>query len=508
MERHLAQDVDVERRWAPGASLLLSVVVAVLVLVSGSAFALCTPAGAGLDEPMHVARVWQLAHGVVLPQEVDPEGLDASLVSPSSDRYVAYGGQTDAALYELVATGNRAYYGDADREPFSFPTWEDERFQLGGNLGEGEVTWLFPNTAINSPVSYAPHVLACWVSSALTSDPYAVVIAMRLAGVIVLSLATFGCMRLLPMGGRVFALVALLPLTVSVNSMVTADLMTFVCASVYFSCVMRMLWDGRAGRPVWGLLWASLLCLCLAKVTYAPFGLLLFLLPASDGAWRTRGSLVRIGVVGVTSLAAFVAWYLVIHDVNTGLMWSADIDPDAQVAFVAANPLVFLTALVKGIGNTDILGLSTSTAVSGIFSAAWMTVVPLVLIVACDLLEGARLRPHGGRAALFSVGTLLTCSLIVVLVYLALYLQFTPPGEAAVKGIQKRYFLPIILPFILGLLVLCGACCRVDAPRDVEAPSGDIVAMRRSARWSDILIGTILALYTATSVYALAATLF
>lgn len=88
MERHLACDVDAERRGAPGSSLLLSVAVALLVLLVGSTFALLVPAGAGFDEPMHVARVEQLVHGRVLPQEVDLDEADRTLVGPSSDDYV------------------------------------------------------------------------------------------------------------------------------------------------------------------------------------------------------------------------------------------------------------------------------------------------------------------------------------------------------------------------------------------------------------------------------------
>lgn len=446
-----------------------ALIVAVLVFVVGVVSAVCVPAGAGLDEPMHVARVEQIAEGKLIPQEVDTEDLDTTLVAPSSDRYVAYGGQTDAALYELVARGNTVYFDaaeDGGQMGLAFPTWEDERLSTDARMGEGTVTWIFPNTAINSPVSYAPHVLAYLAATSLTSNPVAVVIAMRMAGVLTLTVAVWACLRLLPAGQCAFAVVALLPVGITVNSMVTADLMAFACSSVYLCCLLRMLLLGRAGRLEWAVLWPSLLCLCLCKTTYAPLGLLLLCLPAMDSAWRTPGSLMRIGAVGFTSLGAFLAWYLLVHDVNTGLMWSSDIDPDVQASYVLSNPLSFAGTVFVGAMRADTLVLSTWSSYTMLFSASWPTV--LVLLVAF-VMEFRRLFDAGflgrRRSLVVALSLLLVVGIVVLLIYLALYLQFTPPGEWLVKGVQTRYFLPVVFPVLFALMVVCVGCSSPRAER-------------------------------------------
>ena len=117
-----------------------AVFVAALAFVVGALYALCVPVGAGPDEPMHVARVEQLAEGQLLPLVVDTNDLDTTLVAPTSDRYVAYGGETDAALYELLVQGDLTYSGIAaglDSEDLAFPTWEDARLSTDAEMGGG-----------------------------------------------------------------------------------------------------------------------------------------------------------------------------------------------------------------------------------------------------------------------------------------------------------------------------------------------------------------------------------
>lgn len=504
-------------RGASLASSWLNLYVAALVLVLGLAFAFVVPAGAGLDEPMHVARTEQLAEGMLLPQRIESEGLEVSLVAPTSGRYQAYGGQTDAALYELVARGTQSYYGeDADSSRgYSFPTWTDERLLVEGEMGEGTVTWIFSNTSINSLVSYLPHVIGYGVGTLLSSSPVFVLLSMRVAGVVTLALTVWACMSLLPVGRRLFAFVALLPSTVAVNSMVTADLMTFACVSLYVSCLVRMIWLDRAGRLEWGVLWASLFGLCLAKVAYAPFGLLLFLLPALSPTWRSPRCLVRLGVIGVTSLAGFLVWYLIVHDVNTGLMWSSKIDPDAQLSFVLSNPLTFLGVVVQGLLGADLLVMSSWTAFTHLVGATWPTALTLAVAMATECL-GLRDRRLGLRRALtFSLVVLAVASLACLLIYLALYLQFNPPGATMVDGIQTRYFLPLVFPTLFSVLVLCAGCPPTGgAGRDGVAAlegegGGDAdVALPRPARGSDVPLAVFLTLLSLLTFVSICLTIY
>lgn len=438
----------VARRWA------LPALVFCLIVACGSIIAVLLPPGAGPDEPMHVARVEQIAEGGLLPVPVDDGDLDISLVGPSSDRYDLYGGKTDAALYELVVTGNLSFYSDRDA-PYAFPTWDDPRLASGGEMGEGAVSWLFPNTAINSPLSYAPHVLAYDAASALTTNPWAVVVCMRLAGVLAYAAAALLCLLLLPVGRGVFALVAVLPQSLATCAVVSADPMAFAYVSVFVSCVVRMLWNEEVGPRTWVLLALSTAALCLAKVTYAPFGLLLLLLPVAHASYRAPRRLLAVGAVGFGSIALFVAWYLLVRDVNTGVMWSAAIDPEAQAALVSADPARFLGPMATTLLRTDLLVLTGATPYTGgEISASWLSVVALLLVALPEAVELSR-RPVSRRVALLLAGGLaLVWAIVAVLICLALYLQFNAVGASDwVDGVQARYFAPLAFPLLLAVML-------------------------------------------------------
>lgn len=430
--------------------------VSLLAFVLGVVYAFVLPPGAGLDEPMHVARAAQVAQGDFLPVEVDPDSLETSLVSPSSDDYAAYGGTTDAALYWLLVRGNRAFYqSDDDATSFTLPSWESPGVSVSGSMGRWTVTWVFPNTSVNSPLCYAPHALAYFVSNALGASPGVTVFAMRLAGVLTYAAAVYACISLLPIGRWTFAFVSLLPIAVGTCSVVTADLMTFVSLSLYFSCLVRMLWNGRAGRMEWAVLWVSLAVLCLAKVSYAPFGLLIFLLPVLRPQFRERRPLLLMLLTGTTSLALFSLWYGVVGGINTGLMWSADVDPEAQAAYVQSHPLEFLSMTFYSLGRSDVLTLSPAGLYGASVKGTWITVLALSAVLMSDALN-LRGTPGSGRVSLgIALGSVFTCLLVAIAIHLALYLQFTPPGADEVKGIQSRYFLPLSYPLLLSALVVC-----------------------------------------------------
>lgn len=472
-------------------------VVFMAILILGSCFALFLPIGAGLDEPMHIARVEQLAEGYFLPQEIECDGLNTTLVSPASNEYPIYGGETDSALFELLVRGNRAFYGNRGRSGYLFPTWDDPDLQINSEMGEDTTKWLFPNTSINSIASYLPQTIAYAFISTFISNPVIVVLFVRLAGVVSFAAATMACMRILPFGRIVVAFVALLPVSLSTMSVVTADTMTFVFVSLFISCIIKLLYSDEPSCVIWITLGVSLAGVCLAKITYVPFGLLLLALPLAKSCYRSRQNIVKIGIIGGGSLILFILWYLQIHDVNTGIMWSSEINPDVQKAIVLDQPVIFIKAAAKTLFNTDLLTLSPSIPYGSIINSSWMTVIPLTVVMLSLSKEMAIVANLGKRPrAVFAVFLFALIALVISLIYLALYLQFTPPGAGEVSGIQTRYFSPIQIPGYIALILLVsivtganGAECPADSKIHRSSGSTVLVGGQAVAYTAVLLMG-------------------
>ena len=439
----------------------------VLWLIAATTIAIVAPLGAGFDETMHIARVSQLAHGVILPQEVSYDEIDPSAAAqPPTDEYTLYGGTEDVAIQELAKVGNVSFQtADLANEPYVFPWWNDARFSDAGDVGEAEMTWAFPNTAINSPVAYLPYVVGFLASSLLAQSPVIIGIVTRLCGILFFGAAIALAIRLAPAGKWLIAAVALTPLSLLDHSFVTADMMTFVAVTLFVVGVMRLVARPVPSRADWGLVAASGCVVALAKLTYLPLGLVLFLVPVLRKDQRDRRTWTRIALVCIAALALFGLWYLQIKDVNTGAMWSDAVDPAAQGAFVLSNPLRYLYLFVRQLFSTDCLALE---APFNVMYPSWLTVLVYVAALCADARSFATLcAPWGSRRTVVS-GLLSGVWLLVgFLISLALYLQFTPVGSLEVAGVQSRYYLPLIVPALGALMV----AVVPDRTRREEGPS-------------------------------------
>ncbi|MDM8270382.1 DUF2142 domain-containing protein [Thermophilibacter provencensis] len=440
----------------------------ILWLIAATTIAIMVPLGAGFDETMHIARVSQLAHGVILPQEVSYDDIDPSAAAqPPTDEYALYGGSEDAALQELAKAGNVSFQtADLANDPYAFPWWTDARFSGAGEVGYADITWAFPNTAINSPLAYLPYVVGFLASSLLTQSPVIIGIVTRLCGILFFGAAIALAIRLAPAGKWAIAAVALTPLSLLDHSFVTADMMTFAAATLFVVGVMRLATRPSPSRADWGLVAASGCVVALAKLTYLPLGLILFLVPALRKDLRDRSTWSRIALVCIAALSLFALWYIQIKDVNTGAMWSDAVDPAAQGAFVLSNPLRYLYLFVCQLFSTDCFALEAPFTV---MYPSWLTVLVYVAALYADSRSlSALCTPSLGRGRVVVSGLLAGVWLLVgFLISLALYLQFTPVGSLEVAGVQSRYYLPLIVPALGALMV---ALVPGGRPRE-EGPS-------------------------------------
>ena len=114
--------------------------------------------------------------------------------------------------------------------------------------------------------------------------------------------------------------------------------------------------------------------------------------------------------------------------------------PDGMMEVLRA---VF-SAIVHGRAN---LGRQPDGLVIMMFWALWVVVAVLLLVASIARAMPARLLVFWWCAAAVSTG-------IMLLTYVALWLQYTPVGVTVVDGMQHRYFFPLVI-----LMLLCGLEC-------------------------------------------------
>lgn len=59
--------------------------------------------------------------------------------------------------------------------------------------------------------------------------------------------------------------------------------------------------------------------------------------------------------------------------------------------------------------------------------------------------------------------TLLLCAVVIGMIWLAMYLAFTPVGAGEINGVQARYYLPLLLPVFL---CICPEQLRISIKKE------------------------------------------
>lgn len=414
----------------------------------------------GLDEGMHIARAEQIAEGVFLPEEVSIEECDVSLVN-ITDTYKShkfYGGKTDSAIFELLQICmdcNRAITsgGSSFGEGISFPAWTDSSFAVTQKVGDAKVTWPFPNASLNSPLSYLPYALGFFFARLVTSSPWGTIAIMRIFGTVIFGAVVYFSIKKCPFGKWLMVAAALSPNSISVNSMVSADVLTNAFVYLYFAYILRFLVNKSFSIADWAALASSLCGMALLKMPYICFGLLLFVVVGVNPSLRSRRALLYFAIIGFGALALFLAWSLLSHGIESYVIWGKEgIDQELQKLYVLSHPLAALAAIVRPLLTMDcgLFGISGYELGS---VPVWATSALYLFAFLAESMNPVRMaRPRILAYCLFAI-----VLFAVLVIGLALYLTFTAVGAQIADGIQPRYFLPLLFPVMLTfyLLFIC-----------------------------------------------------
>ncbi|WP_161522284.1 DUF2142 domain-containing protein [Bifidobacterium xylocopae] len=355
-------------------------------------------------------------------------------------------------------TGNVG--GDVDRAWLDY-SWQvfdgyDSSIALPDSISpsdQGKATVALPynNTATNSPVAYLPQLLVFGFGKLAGLSANATFYAAEVAMLLVFTLCLLMSLSVLPRWRIAMGLLLLVPVlafhmrtafTISADSMTQAIAPLFLCL-VFSSLIQPPTKRRCASTAAVGLL------LAMCKFIYAPLVALLLLLPLARKAGRTapeNGGRDRfVPAVSIAGVGASAAWLLAWMKLNG---WYATapmfVSYDAMLAKkhdLLTRPAT-IAAVLRSIAWSISHGQTNNSSQGG--SRALITVwLGLTLLFALLLLATA-VRTLGRSELLFCWSSYLLNLLIILLTYLALWLQYTGSGAVGVLGMQLRYFLPLV----------------------------------------------------------------
>lgn len=309
------------------------------------------------------------------------------------------------------------------------------------------------NGAVYPAMAYLPQAVAMRVGTLFYRNYMFALYAARMGSILLTAFLLFLAIRIAPTGKDVFLYVALLPMALQETASVSADGMAIASVALCSAFYLKFAVPGNVVRSrhivLAGLLAAALVSF---KVMYLPFAGLFFLLPRSafggDGATRRRFFTV---VVASVLLTVSIWWVLSILP----LLHS----PSAPTTNRVADNFLFWA---------NRLPLAFSVFCRTVFQHAWEWFgqmigvslsyynVPVADIVFLMFVLSGCFVFWSGRSPGRFVGRggrgLMCCSVICALVVIVmLWFWWTSTDAPRIEGVQGRYFLPMLAPFLIAL---------------------------------------------------------
>lgn len=321
----------------------------------------------------------------------------------------------------------------------------------------------FNNTAINAPPVYLPQIIGFWLGKVLALSTNTTYYLAETLTLLLYAFAMGASVAVLPQWRIVVGCV--LTLTAYSGFAISADPMTQAVATL-FICLLYRTTQQRVSTRYCIVLSVTGLFLSMCKLTYMPLTVLTLLVP-----WLQHGFMVSanndqtamtrekarqrtqryagISVIGVICSATWIISWM--HHIN----WFTVTPVFVTLAETKMRTHDLLTdphVMAQALGSIGYAIIHAQVPFDGrkLVMAAWFLLLCLfVVLLATTFQRRSRNRQLVFWWAAFG------CSIgIMLLIYLALWLQCTKNGFVGINGFQFRYFLPM-----LALWSLCGLSC-------------------------------------------------
>ena len=311
----------------------------------------------------------------------------------------------------------------------------------------------FGHTAINSPISYIPYIIAFWIVKVFLLSPILTVITLRLFGVTFFGFFVWFSIKNTPVGKNIMFVCAVLPISLFTNSFVTADLMATAVSFVYISSILRFLYCSSAiKKEDFICLGLSICALALLKMPFIVLGIFIFLIFFVNKMWKNKKHTLILLFSGFLALFLFFLWQYLVKDINPTAYAGRVTGPASkdQINFIILHPLSFLKVIFKGLIDCNVPFVNSPEF------PAWTNRFPLWFLILFYLFTGiidfVQL-PHIKRSTLTSFCFFTTSLFIFILLLTAMYVTWTTPKSNHIVGIQARYYLPVMVPFMLSIVI-------------------------------------------------------
>lgn len=321
--------------------------------------------------------------------------------------------------------------------------------RLGTDYGLGVMDY---NFALSS-IGYIFQAISITIGKCLNLPFYIVWLLGKFANVLLYSAGMGLAVAIIPIGKKLFAVLALMPTFIFMSTVYTYDVTvnTFIVLSI---CIFlrELLNRDMLFENKWRILYlGSMMIGCMPKAVYAPLLLNVFFLPKDKFRSSRDERLFKVGVLLVClALMSTFIFPTLLNPSSGGDARGGDTSVASQLSYVLGQPFAYAVILLKNIGETIVPYMLQYSVES--FAYCGTAIYPFLysaLLVGVVLTDTYSVRSGQIITAKNRIVAMLSIFATISLIWTALYLSFTEIGETQIAGVQARYYLPFLFLFYL-----------------------------------------------------------
>jgi len=413
-----------------------------LSTIQGIIFLIYTPPFQAPDEINHFYRAYHISRGNAFGQIMDSRigGFVPESMKIFTDKY-------QALTWDIVLRTSR-------NEILSSRSIE---------LSNDSVFVDFPNTAIYSPICYLPQATAIKLTSIFSESSFVFFYVARIASLFLWVILGFISLKTLPVFKPIVTLLLLLPMSIFINSSISADVVVNSITILFFSFVVKCIVIASKisiGEQIAILLMSVIISS--TKLIYFPVVLMILLIPSSRFQSITHHHLFRTAIF-LLSILALVSAYFITKNLyipfdlyNISYRDNATISNCAnvseQIQIVQSDIFLFISTAISSLHSSFPM---YSRGIVGTFG--WLDVLLpvwyiILFYIAMFFTTAFTDNKAAYKISLKARGLFILISVTIVFsILLSQYLIWDCVGNSRITNLQGRYFLPALPFIIIGL---------------------------------------------------------
>lgn len=400
----------------------------ILATVLGIFYFLATPFGNGTDEVSHFLRVFKISQKYTnIRLEED------SLFPPAFSKLVDYKNNRDMKYTNYINEYDAFSMNSPERKDLISEYW---------------------NIKLYSPLQYVPQVIGVTIGRILSDNIVTIGMCGRITGYIFWVAMCSLAIKIVPNKKVFFLIICLLPVNIFSAICISGDTVTNAVCTLFIAILYRKIYLKEKivkKEKIFLIVLACMISLC--KIVYLPFVTLVLLLKEGNFENKKEWKKFVITLI-IASIIVGLSWF-VIGSTNLA---NSNTASKEQLRYILMNPFEYCAILTRTFcekGAQYIYQLCTGDE---LMCHAKTTVYPVISYVIGIVLFMSLFTNEDDRNLEVNTLRKIWVSLIVfgtcILIATAIYIQWTSLpgigeiGNEVVKGIQGRYFIPVVLLLI------------------------------------------------------------